>query len=64
MRILRREAVSEKTGLSRSAIYERMSQGTFPKAVVLSRKAVGWVESEVEQWIADKIAERDRKAAA
>ena len=64
MRLLKRPEVESKTGLSKSAIYMRMQLGTFPKAVVLSRKAVGWVESEVEQWIADRIAERDNKAAA
>jgi prophage regulatory protein len=61
LRLLRREEVSLKTGLGRSAIYERMQLGTFPKAVVLSRKAVAWVSAEVDRWIADKIAERDAK---
>ena len=59
MRILRREAVTEKTGLERSAIYQRMALGTFPKQVKLSAKAVGWLESEVDAWIASKVAARD-----
>ena len=63
MRILRREAVTEKTGLERSAIYQRMALGTFPKQVKLSAKAVGWLESEVDAWIASKVAQRDSKAA-
>ena len=59
MRLLRREEVSQKVGLSRSAIYQRMSQGIFPKPVVLGPKCVAWPEPEIEQWIADRIAARD-----
>lgn len=59
MRLLRREEVSQKVGLSRSAIYERMAKGIFPKPVVLGPKSVAWPEPEVEQWIADRIAARD-----
>lgn len=57
--ILRRRAVQDRTGLSRSTIYLRMAQGTFPKPISLGPRAVGWAEVEVDQWIADRIAERD-----
>ena len=64
MRLLRREEVSQKVGLSRSAIYERMAKGIFPKPVVLGPKCVAWPEPEIEAWIADKIAARDKNGKA
>ena len=59
MRLLKRPEVQSCTGLSRSAIYQKMQDGVFPKPVKTSSKAVAWVETEVEAWIADKIAARD-----
>jgi prophage regulatory protein len=50
-KILRLPAVMELTGLSRSSIYLRVAQGTFPKQVSLGARAVGWRESDVEAWI-------------
>jgi prophage regulatory protein len=61
--ILRLPAVKARTGLSRSTIYLRVSEGTFPKPVSLGGRAVGWIESEVQQWLEERI-ERSRKAAA
>ena len=58
-RILRRRAVEARTGLSRSTLYERMSAGAFPRPVRLGEKSVGWLESEVDKWITDRVAERD-----
>jgi prophage regulatory protein len=60
--ILRLPAVKTRTGLSRSTIYLRISQGTFPKPVSLGGRAVGWVEEEIQSWLAERIA-ASRKAA-
>jgi prophage regulatory protein len=49
--ILRRKQVEARTGLSRSSIYKMMSDGSFPKPVSLGARAVGWVESHVDQWL-------------
>jgi prophage regulatory protein len=49
--IKRRPEVEAKTGLSRSTIYEKMKNGTFPKPVKLGPRAVGWLETEVDAWI-------------
>lgn len=49
--ILRRKQVEQRTGLSRSTIYLRVAQGDFPKAVSLGARAVGWLESEIEDWL-------------
>ncbi len=64
VRILRRQAVTEKTGLERSAIYDRMRKGTFPKQVRLGPKSVGWLESEIDRWIVEQVAARDAGASA
>jgi prophage regulatory protein len=53
--ILRRKQVEVRTGLSRSTIYAMMRDGSFPAPVALGAKAVGWLQSEVEQWIAERI---------
>ena len=60
--ILRRPEVEARTGLSRSTIYDRIKQGTFPAPVQLGEKAVGWIESEIEAFLAARIAERDATA--
>jgi prophage regulatory protein len=50
-RIIRRPDVEKITGLSRSSIYAKMADGTFPKPVKLGPNCVGWKESEVQNWI-------------
>lgn len=61
-RILRRPAVQDRTGETRSTIYAKMARGEFPKPVKLGEKAVGWVETEIEAYIDAKIAARDGAA--
>lgn len=67
--IIRRKQVEVRTGLSRSSIYARLRHNpkrpsdydpTFPKPVSVGAKAVGWIESEVDAWIAAQI-EKSRK---
>ena len=59
--ILRLPVVKARTGLSRSTIYLRVSEGEFPKPVSLGGRAVGWIESEIQQWLERRI-EASRKA--
>ena len=61
--ILRLPEVKKNTGLSRSTIYLRISQGTFPKPVSLGTRAVGWLELEIQDWLQRRI-EASRKPAA
>jgi len=56
-RIIRLPAVIELVGLKRTAIYERIKMGDFPKPVKLGR-ASGWVESEMQAWIETRMKER------
>ena len=57
-KFLRLPAVRERTGLSRSVIYLRISQGLFPRQVHLGERAVGWVEADIQRWIDRRIAGR------
>ena len=54
--ILRLPAVQARTGLSRSTIYLRISEGRFPAPVSLGGRAVGWVEAEVNDWLNEQVA--------
>ncbi|MGA3134024.1 MAG: AlpA family transcriptional regulator [Terracidiphilus sp.] len=47
--------VLDRTGPSRSTVYQRVSEGRFPKPVSLGARAVGWVESDIEEWISRQI---------
>lgn len=62
MRIIRLKEVIDLTGLARSSVYRYVAQNSFPKPVSLGDRAVGWVESEVRDWISERIAERDQNA--
>ena len=53
--ILRRKQVQQRTGLSRTTIYLRIAQGTFPKTVSLGARAVGWMESEIDEWLNARV---------
>ena len=53
--ILRLPTVKARTGLSRSTIYLRISNGTFPIPISLGGRAVGWIESEIQEWLEERI---------
>lgn len=70
--ILRRRQVEARTGLSRSSIYAKLRHNpkrpgdydpTFPKPVSVGAKAVGWIEAELDSWLAAQV-EKSRKASA
>jgi prophage regulatory protein len=58
--LLRLPEVIDRVGLRRSAIYQRMSEGRFPKSRSLGPKCAVWVESEIEEWI-HSIAENSSR---
>ena len=61
--VLRLPAVKARTGLSRSTIYLRVSQGVFPAPVSLGGRAVGWIEAEVDVWLSGQIDKRRKTAS-
>lgn len=54
--ILKMPEVIRSTGLARSTIYKLISENRFPKQIKLTSFSSGWLQSEVEAWIADRIA--------
>lgn len=56
--------VEADTGKKRSAIYAEIQAGTFPRPVKIGPRASAWVASEIQDWIAARIAERDGGRAA
>lgn len=58
IRILRLPEVQARTGLSRTTIYRWRVEGRFPQAVPLGTRCVGWIESELEAWVRERIAAR------
>ena len=57
-------AACERTSLSRTRINTFREQGIFPAAVPLGERRIAFVKSEVDRWIADRIARRDHASAA
>jgi len=52
---LRLTQVKSATGLSKSTIYARIAEGSFPKQIPLGPRLVVWVESDIQNWIAEQI---------
>lgn len=52
-RIIRLPTVLARTGLSRSTLYRKIAEGTFPRQIPISINGAGWHESAIERWIAD-----------
>ena len=52
-RIVRLKTVLSRTGLSRSTIYRKIAEGTFPAQLRISTNGAGWRESDISLWIAD-----------
>lgn len=61
MRIIRLRDVMSATGLARSTIYKYISENFFPKPISLGDRCVGWIESEIQDWILERIEERDKQ---
>jgi prophage regulatory protein len=53
--ILRLPAVKARTGLSRTTIYNRVNNGSFPKPIKIGVRAIGWLESNIDEWVAHQV---------
>lgn len=52
---LRLPMVMQITGLARSTIYKLISQNQFPVPIRLSKRAVAWLQSEIENWVSSRV---------
>lgn len=57
--VLRLPEVETRTGLARSSIYARIAEGRFPRQISLGGRSIGWIEIEVDNWLQQKINERE-----
>ena len=53
--IIKLPRVKEKTALSRSSIYAKIKEGSFPQQIRLGARAIGFIESEIDAWIHARI---------
>ena len=53
-KVMRRREVEARIGLACSTIYAMMADNRFPRPVKIGRRAVGWIEEDINQWIADR----------
>lgn len=72
-RIIRRKQLEARLGLSRSTIYGKLTPNpnrpneydpTFPKPIQIGSRAVGWLESEINDWLTAQIEKSRSKAEA
>ncbi|WP_217541039.1 helix-turn-helix transcriptional regulator [Vibrio metschnikovii] len=59
IRIIRLKEVMAMTGLSKTSIYRYSADNQFPQSCSLGGRSVGWVESEVKQWLKARIEDRE-----
>nr|WP_295469991.1 AlpA family phage regulatory protein [Mesorhizobium sp.] len=62
-RIVRLNTVLARTGLSRSTIYRKIAEGTFPAQLRISVNGAGWRESDLDRWVADPVRWRPEEEA-
>lgn len=55
IQVLRLPQVCRMTGLSRSSIYQMEAEKRFPRRVKIGTRSVGWIESEVQTWLRQRI---------
>ncbi|MBZ9662505.1 AlpA family phage regulatory protein [Mesorhizobium sp. ESP-6-4] len=55
-RIIRLRTVLARTGLSRSTMYRKIAEGTFPAQIKISINGAGWRESDINRWVADPVS--------
>ena len=58
-RIIRLHTVLDRTGLSRSTLYRKMNEGTFPRQVKLGEHSAGWHESAISRWVKSPLLYRE-----
>ncbi|PRY06140.1 AlpA family transcriptional regulator [Paraburkholderia sp. BL25I1N1] len=62
--VMRMKEVVKKIGLCRATIYAMIGRGEFPRPIRIGERATGWRESELEAWLANRSAARERSTRA
>jgi prophage regulatory protein len=57
-RIFRLPKVMEITGKCRTGIYTDMANGNFPSSIPIGKRSIGWLESDIEQWLHQQVEKR------
>jgi len=56
-RLVRMPEVTPRVGLCKASIYNRMNEGTFPRPVSIGGGRVAWLESDIDEWIEQRLVE-------
>ncbi|WP_343724875.1 AlpA family transcriptional regulator [Herbaspirillum huttiense] len=56
--ILKTKDVLKKTAIGRTTLHRKVKEGSFPAPIELGPHSVGWVESEVDEWIKERMNSR------
>ena len=59
VRLLHIAAVEERCGISRAQIYKLAARGEFPRPAKISERCARWPSTEIDEWIAARLAERE-----
>jgi len=60
-KVIRRREVEARIGLARSTIYAMMADDRFPRPVKIGRRAVGWIEEDINNWLRNKITQQSEQ---
>ena len=55
-RLLRLPEVKHLTGLSKSSIYAKIAEESFPRQIPLGSRTVVWLETDIQNWIAEQVS--------
>lgn len=61
-RLIRRAEVITRVGLCKASLYNRMNAGEFPRPIPIGGGRVAWLESDIDLWIAERLADAGRAA--
>jgi prophage regulatory protein len=62
--LLRIAAVQARTGLSRASIWRLARDARFPAPVRIGQRAVAWLDTEIDRWIASCVEARNTSLTA
>lgn len=60
-KLIRRREVEARIGLAYSTIYVMMADGKFPRPIKIGRRAVGWIEEDINNWLSNKITQQSEQ---